>query len=170
MWIANQRVVSRTEPEIGIGAVKSVKLGEWVEIYFPLIGEVRKYGHFGAPIQRLLLREGQDFYLKNGTSSQIISVDDEDGIMVYETELGRFRETDMDHRLHDVGAIEAFLQGHLGEHATYELRREAWDIKRRYQSSEALGLVGPRVQPIAHQLYVAKEVIARPRPRVLLAD
>ena len=170
MWLERQRVISRTEPELGIGLVKGIKHGEWVEIHFPLVGEHRRYGVFGAPIQRFLLQVGQLFYPKSGTPSEIISIIDEDGHVSYQTTSGKMSEAEMDPRIHDVGTIEALLQGQLSEHTTYELRREAWTIKRSYQNSKAFGFIGPRVHPIAHQLYVTSEVIKRPRPRVLLAD
>lgn len=170
MWLERQRVISRTEPELGIGQVKAVKHGEWVDIHFPLVGEQRRYGVFGAPIQRLILQVGQLFYPKSGTPTEIISIIDEDGHISYVTANGKLSESEMDSRLHDVGTIEALLQGQLSEHMTYELRREAWGIKKTYQNSKAFGLIGPRVQPIAHQLFVTSEVIKRPRPRVLLAD
>ncbi len=170
MWIQNQRVISRTEPELGIGLVKDIKHGEWVEIHFPLVGEARRYGVFTPPIQRFLLRPGQNFVAKNGSASVVQEILEESGIVQYITNTGRFSEIEMDHRLHDVGTVEALLNGQLTDFATYELRKEAWNIKRQYQSSQAFGVIGPRVQPIAHQLYITKEVVARTRPRVLLAD
>ena len=170
MWIQSQRVISRTEPELGIGLVKDIKHGEWVEIHFPLVSELRRYGVFTPPIQRFLLRVGQNLVLKNGSSAEVKEVAEESGLVYYTTAIGRFSEVEMDHRLHDVGTVEALLNGQLTEFSTYDLRKEAWNIKRRYQSSEAFGLIGPRVQPIAHQLYITKEVVSRTRPRVLLAD
>ena len=50
------------------------------------------------------------------------------------------------------------------------MRRKAWKIKGAAQASPVRGLVGARVHPLPHQLYIASEVSRRPFPRVLLAD
>ena len=113
MWIQSQRVISRTEPELGIGLVKDIKQGEWVEIHFPLVSELRRYGVFTPPIQRFLLRVGQNLVLKNGSSAEVKEVVEERGLVYYTTSIGRFSEVEMDHRLHDVGTVEALLNGQL---------------------------------------------------------
>lgn len=54
--------------------------------------------------------------------------------------------------------------------ASFKLRKEAWDIKRKGYTGKLRGLLGARVQPLSHQLYIAAEVARRSCARVILAD
>lgn len=170
MWKAKQRVLSRTEPELGCGIVRETS-SSWVDIYFPLKDESRRYGHNTAPIQRYALTAGQTFYPAAGEPKEVTEVKNEDGILTYITIDGEeFGEWLMDHNIHDQGTLEQLYGGQISHHNTYELRREAWSIRSEFNSSPVNGLVGPRVSPLSHQLFIAEEVVSRPSPRVLLAD
>ena len=170
MWKSQQRVLSRTEPELGCGIVRETSTS-WVEIYFPLKDETRRYGTQAPPIQRYVLTEGQLFYPASGDATQVTKVVEKDGLIHYQTEDDmEYGEWLMDHSIHDQGTLEQLFGGHLSHHQTYELRRDAWKIRGEFNSLQVSGLVGPRVLPLAHQLYISQEVVSRPTPRVLLAD
>lgn len=170
MWKAKQRVLSRTEPELGCGIVQETA-NSWLEVFFPLRNELRRYGSKGAPIQRYILSEGQTFFPASGEPFEVSTVIENDHILTYVDSDGvEHGEWLMDHQTHDQGTLEQLYGGHFSDHKTYELRREAWGIRAEFYGSPVSGLIGPRVQPIPHQLYIASEVISRPTPRVLLAD
>ena len=170
MWKMKQRVLSRTEPELGCGIVRQTSQS-WVEIDFPLRNETRKYGSKTAPIQRYTLTIGQHFYPLSGKPSKVTKIIDDNSVLSYQTEDGnKYGEWLMDHNIHDQGTLEQLYGGQISHHNTYELRKEAWSIRSDFYSSAVSGLVGPRVSPLAHQLYIANEVVSRPAPRVLLAD
>ena len=59
MWKKHQKVISATEPEIGLGEVSDVIDSSFIEVTFPLSGEKRRYSQKSSPIKRFILKEGQ---------------------------------------------------------------------------------------------------------------
>ena len=167
-----QRIVSRTEPELGLGAImKSTEEG-FVEVSFPRSGEKRRYSLRSAPLHRFILRSGQKAALQDGTIIEVIEAkeDEKTGLVEYTYEGGSIWEYELEDRVHDQGALDQLLSGHYTHHRTYDLRREARKIRSQSEEAGIQGLVGPKVTPLPHQLYIAKEVSRRVYPRVLLAD
>lgn len=65
---------------------------------------------------------------------------------------------------------ERLFAGQIDKHKHFSLRHHTLSVIHQQQQSPAYGLVGPRVQLLPHQLYIAGEVAGRHAPRVLLAD
>ena len=58
MWQEFQKVVSATEPELGLGVIKDVD-GNTIEVFFSLSSEVRRYALRSSPIKGFVLKPGQ---------------------------------------------------------------------------------------------------------------
>lgn len=172
MWRELQRIVSRTEPELGLGAVLKVTTDGFIEVNFAKAGETRRYSAKNAPLQRFKLRAGQKACLGGGAIIEVLGCeeDEQSGLIQYSHEGGAFWEYEIEDRVQDSGALDLFLGGQFSRHMAYDLRRQARKIRSASERSGTQGLVGPRVTPLPHQLFIAKEVSRRVRPRVLLAD
>ncbi len=172
MWKELQRIVSRTEPELGLGAVIRVSEDGFIEVHFSRAGEVRRYSAKNAPLHRFKLRTGQKVYLPGGKIVEILdSIEDEvTGLVRYSHSEGAVWEYELEDRVHDQGALELFFGGHFSRSSSYDLRRDARRIRADRDAKECQGLIGPRVAPLPHQLYIARTVSRRIFPRVLLAD
>lgn len=170
MWKLNQRVTSRTEPDLGCGIVTEIS-SNWIEIDFPLKNENRRYGLANTPLNRISLSVGQKFFHRDGNQYVISEVKMEDGVAIYITECkNEFGEWLMDARPQEQGILDSLASDSFTDFETYDLRKSAWQIKSKFSSSPVSGFIGPRVDPLGHQLYIASQVIGRTKPRVLLAD
>ena len=58
----------------------------------------------------------------------------------------------------------------VDQNRAFELRLDTLRYYRQLQQSTVVGLMGPRIQLLPHQLYIANETASRYAPRVLLAD
>ena len=65
---------------------------------------------------------------------------------------------------------DRLFAGQIDKNRQFELRVEALSHQHRLQQSSIFGLMGPRVQLLPHQMYIAHQVSQRHAPRVLLAD
>ena len=172
MWRELQRIVSRSEPELGLGSVLKVGEDGFLEVHFAKTGETRRYSARSAPLHRFKLKKGQKASLKDGKVIEVVAAheDDERGLLRYATDDGDVWEYDIDEQVHDEGVLDFFFSGHFTHHRCYDLRREARKIKHAAARTGVVGLAGPKVQLLPHQLFIAHEVSRRMAPRVLLAD
>ena len=172
MWRELQRIISRTEPELGLGAITTIKEDGFLEVHFPKAGEIRRYSSRNAPLHRFTLKKGQKAKIKGGEIIEVMEIveDDQSGLVQYHYVGGQVWEFDLEDRVFDQGGVDHFFAGHFTHHHTYELRKTAQMLLATGEAQGVQGLVGPRVTPLAHQLYIASEVARRPKPRVLLAD
>ncbi|MCB0422152.1 MAG: RNA polymerase-associated protein RapA [Bdellovibrionales bacterium] len=171
VWKANQRIVSRTEPSLGLGLVLRVNNQKnLIEVSFDRSGDVRRYSMKGNALQRFRLKVGQTAHTQEGDSFVISKIIEEDDLILYRGQNKEAWEWDLDDQLEDQGAIEQLIGRVLSHHETFDLRKQAWEIRGNSRSTEIRGLVGPKVMPLPHQLYVAHEVCQQENPRVLLAD
>ncbi|NRA43567.1 MAG: RNA polymerase-associated protein RapA [Oligoflexales bacterium] len=172
MWVTKQTVISRSEPELGLGTITKVDTDEGIlEALFIQSGESRRYSAATAPIQRFCLQVGEDFRGPEGQDLKVEEVRTVGDYFQYVNGEEAFWEYEVEACPTDhSGVIDRLLGGELSHHKTYELRREAWEIRGKAGSQTVRGLVGARVNPLPHQLYIAHQVSRRPFPRVLLAD
>ena len=173
-FLPGQCWVSSTEAELGLGIVIEAAHRR-VDVHFPAAGETRSYAMANAPLSRVRYRPGQqvaDFEQQSGT---VIAVDETRGLLTYtlRDQSGRERQLAEAH-------LNPFIQmnhprdrlfaGHIDNNRAFSLRCQTLEALRRQQLSPVRGLLGPRVQLLPHQLYIAHEVSQRYAPRVLLAD
>jgi ATP-dependent helicase HepA len=173
-FVPGQRWLSETQSELGLGLVTAIE-GRQVSILFPATGETRLYAQNNAPLSRVLFQPGERVRVPGGEDLRVVAVEEEAGIFTYQCEdteghPSRLTETRIDPALPINRPRQRLLAARLDRDAWFSLRYETWLRGMAAAGSEVLGLVGPRVSPIPHQLYIATEVARRPAPRVLLAD
>ena len=169
-----QRWVSNTESELGLGIVVEVAHRR-VELSFPAADEKRVYAIDNAPLSRVRYEVGQQIANTEGQQLLITEVAEHNDCLIY---LG----SDENDQVIVVPELElnSFVQfskpqdrlfaGQIDKNRAFQLRLETLRHYRQLQQSPVSGLLGPRIQLLPHQLYIAYEIANRYAPRVLLAD
>lgn len=170
MWKVNQRVVSRTEPEFGVGLIESVSEQGTLKVYFPLAEETRQYGLRTAPLQRFALKVGDVFETETGDFDEVVEVKDDFGLLTYQGKNNSVPEWNISARLQDPGALQRIAQGEWSSARAFDLRKEAWELAGTAASTQVKGVVTARVQPLPHQLFITRTVVSRRKARAILAD
>ena len=174
-YIPGQRWISDTESELGLGTLREVQ-GRTVTIAFPASGETRCYALDNAPLSRAQFSPGDVVESENGWRLRIEEVREEHGLLTYRgtREDGRspaeLPEGELSSFLQFRSPRDRLLAGQVDPHHWFDLRYRTLHNLARIEQSEVRGLLGARIDPIPHQLYIAHEVARRPAPRVLLAD
>lgn len=170
-WIPGQRVVNEAELGLGLGHVIDVVDQRAVRIHFGATDEMRVYNIRTAPIKRLRLRVGQQARMRDGQRFRIEKIlRTREGLLVYTGEGMKVRETDLDDVIPAAEAVDKLQTGQLSPHGDYTLRVEGWRLRQSFLSGDTRGLVGARIRPLGHQLYIANKIARQEVPRVLLAD
>jgi len=165
-----QRWHSLTEPELGLGLVEAVEGHHQVVITFPARGVVRRYATADPPLARARLTAGQQARSKDGISFRIEEVVEAGALLSYRGEGHELSESELDAEL-DVATPENRMRsGQVDDFRLFDLRHDALVIRHQMLASPARGFVGGRIRFFDHQLSIARDVCARHRIRVLLAD
>lgn len=173
-FVPGQRWLSDAEPDLGLGRVERV-VGRHVQMVFPASGEQRTYAIGTAPLTRVRLAPDDPFEDRDGEQGRVVAVAEVDGLLSYSVVDARgqrreFAEQALSDHLDLARPQDRLLSGRIDADHWFTLRMEAWLQNAVLARSPVLGLRGPRVDLIPHQLYIAAEVAGRERPRVLLAD
>ena len=168
-WTRGQRWVSDSEPELGLGIITGSGDGR-VDIHFPAAGEKRCYATDNAPLRRVKFLPGDRIKVHSGEESDVRTVTEENGLLIYQTAAGETKEAELSDSISFSKPQDRLFGGKLDEPADFDLRGEALRRRAEMRRSPVRGLAGARMDLIPHQLFIADEVAARPRPRVLLAD
>ena len=173
-FISGQRWISSTEPELGLGIVTG-NANRRVELDFPAAGEQRTYAIDNAPLNRVLYAVGQQVNNSSGVALTITEREEHKGCLIY----AGVDEQGDEHTVHEID-LDSFVKfshpqdrlfaGQIDKNRSFQLRVETLAQQSRLQQSPVYGLLGPRVQLLPHQLYIASQVAQRHAPRVLLAD
>ena len=173
-FVPGQRWISNTESELGIGIIMDTG-NRRVTVSFPAVGERRTYAVDNAPLNRVRYEVGETISSAEDEALTISEIHEQGGYLIY-------RGTDNDGNQVSLEEIDlkSFVQfsrpqdrlftGQIDKISSFQLRVETLQHLRRLQQSPTFGLLGPRVQLLAHQLYIAYQVARRHAPRVLLAD
>ena len=164
-----QRWSSETEPELGLGAVKSIT-DYIVAVDFAATHETRQYALDSAPLRRIRFRPGDQITTRNGTTLRVTGVEERQGLIVYRAGATEIPEAELNDQITLSSPEERLLNGHVDPPAEFDLRWTALQHQHRRRQSKVRGFVGGRVDLIPHQLSIASEVAGRLVPRVLLAD
>ena len=173
-YVPGQRWLSDADPDLGVGTLVELAPRR-LKIAFPAVNEVRIYAVPDAPLSRLVLEPGDSFADVEGHHWRVTERLERGGLFVYRCE-GRdgepclVEESRIDPRLQLNRPREKFLAGRLDDDRWFELRLRGWRAQAETLASPVHGLVGPRIQLIPHQLYIAAQVAGRHQPRALLAD
>jgi ATP-dependent helicase HepA len=169
-----QRWISNTESELGLGIVVETT-NRRVALNFPAASEKRLYATDNAPLSRVAYQVGEQVSSEDGTTITIGEVIEKNGYLIY----GGVDESDAPAVLPEQH-LNSFVQfskpqdrlfaGQIDSNQAFRLRCETQDHIGYSQGSPVRGLLGPRVQLLPHQLFIANEAAGRFAPRVLLAD
>jgi len=169
-----QRWISNTEPELGLGIVFEMQ-NRHVVMTFPASEERRTYALDNAPLTRVQYRAADRIRSEDGADLIVESVEEIEGCFVYQgiDAHGRalsVHEIDLDSFVQFNLPLDRLITGQVDKTSRFRLRSDTLGHQHRHRVSPVFGLVGPRVQLLGHQLYIADEVSGRHAPRVLLAD
>ena len=171
-----QRWISETETELGLGIVVNLDF-RLVTIFYPASDEERTYAKSNAPLSRIIFEPGKLIENTEGETFLVTAAKEKQHLITYTA-----------HPPEDPEDIRTLPESHLGFHIAlnavedrlfskqldtnswFETRVAALNAKQQVENSPVLGLRGPRVDLIGHQLYIANNVAQRYAPRVLLAD
>lgn len=171
-----QRWISETETELGLGIVVNLDF-RLVTIFYPAGDEERTYAKTNAPLSRIVFSEGKTIETVDGDTLVVQSLYEQQGLVTYIAHPADAPETTREVQESHLGfyialsAVEERLfSKQLDTNRWFEMRVAALKAKHTTENSPVLGLRGPRVDLIGHQLYIADNVAQRFAPRVLLAD
>ncbi|CAA0109289.1 RNA polymerase-associated protein RapA [Zhongshania aliphaticivorans] len=174
IFIAGQRWISNPEPDLGLGIILEAE-NRRVVIAFPAAEEERTYAAAAAPLSRVLFQVGDNIDVPNQGPLTVTEQQEHNGCIVYfaEDENGDVHpvpEQILSANIKLSNAKERLLAGQVEHHRRFALRAATLEQQNTSQAASTRGLLGPRVQLLPHQMYIAAEVASRPTPRVLLAD
>ncbi|MCP4596734.1 RNA polymerase-associated protein RapA [Neptuniibacter sp.] len=169
-----QRWYSYTEAELGLGVVTEL-VNRRVVILFPATGEERTYAQSNAPLSRIVYPIGDQISDDEGLTINVTDHEEANSCVVYvgldaDDNEHLIHEASLESSVHFSKPYERLFAGQIDKLRHYELRLETLKLQHQHQQSDAYGLIGPRVQFLPHQFYIASEVGKRIAPRVLLAD
>jgi ATP-dependent helicase HepA len=164
-----QRIVSDSEPELGLGIVLKKDQAR-VEVFFPAASEQRQYSLRGAPLRRVVFKEGDRLKLHSGEPFLVDEVEEVGGLIVYKSEGREIPEAHLSDSISFTSPEERLLGGQVDDLYAFDLRVETLSRRTEVLSSSVRGFVGARVDLLPHQMFIANEVASRQVPRVLLAD
>lgn len=168
-FIIGQRWISESEPELGLGVIVETE-SKTVTCFFPSAKVDRRYGIQTAPLKRILFSVGDEVKSQEGDSFIVESMSELHGLTTYHGEGKKLAESLLAGTISFSKPEERLFAGNIDSNELFKLRYDVMLNQRKLFISPVRGFVGPRLSVIPHQLYVAKEVITRSRPRVLLAD
>lgn len=170
-----QRWISSAEPNLGLGLVLEAS-GRQIRLLFPAADEERAYALSSAPLNRLLYELGDEIRCAEGWNAIVTAIDDHDGLLVYRCKrldndaVVELPETRLAHDLQLDSPRDRLLNQQFDKSQAFELRHDSLKHRAKLEESPLRGLLGARIAPVPHQLYIAHEVAHRHAPRVLLAD
>jgi len=121
-FIAGQRWISESEPELGLGTIVRAADGR-VEVGFKSAGETRIYTVDQAPLKRIRFRVGDKIRTVTDQEFVVKQVVEEAGLLIYVGEGQRLVEADLSDRVSLQGPQERLLAGRFDQSNTFELRR-----------------------------------------------
>ncbi len=178
LFALGQRWISDTEADLGLGIISEVD-NRCVTISFPAAAESRVYAMDTAPISRVRYQLGDTVRNSDGGKILVDSIEEDRGYLTYTgfdldsidtTKKIRLPEIELDSFVLFSTPQARLFSGQIDKPSHFALRSQTLGHLRKHQQSSVAGLLGPRVQLLPHQLYVAHNAANRMAPRVLLAD
>lgn len=174
-FIVGQRWISESESSLGLGIVVESN-ARMVSLFFPAAQENRAYAAEGAPIIRVVFREGDVVESHQGWKLRVSALKEKNNLIVYvgerldSQEMVELLETHLSHNLTFSKPQDRLFNGQLDRNSHYVMRYQALNHQQAQFLSPLRGLRGVRASLIPHQLHIATEIGHRIAPRVLLAD
>ncbi len=168
-FIVGQRWISESEPELGLGVIVEVE-SKTLTCFFPASKADRKYGFNTAPLRRIKFVLGDEIKTQSGEVFILNEIEEVKGLLVYKGDGISISETQLADTLTFSKPEERLFAGSIDSSELFKLRYDVLLNQRKNYLSSSRGFLGPKLSVIPHQMFVAKEVAERSRPRVLLAD
>ncbi len=168
-YFPGQRWMSQTEPELGLGVIKSNE-GKVIVVIFPASQTERTYGFKTAPLKRVKFDVGDEIISHDGNKHMVQEVLENENLFLYHTKTGLIVETELSDHIFFKHPEDRLLNGSGDSLKLFNLRQRTIEVNRNWLMSDAKGFQGGRLSLIPHQYYVASKILKRPYPRVLLAD
>ncbi len=173
-FTAGQRWISNTESELGLGIVIE-NSDRRVTVSFPAAGERRVYASDNAPLSRVMYDVGETIRSADGVPLEVTERHEANNCFIYagiaeDGSEGILPELDLDSFVQFSRPLDRLFAGQIDKNNSFLLRSESLRHQHRHRQSAGYGLLGPRVQLLPHQFYIATQVAQRYHPRVLLAD
>ncbi|KXU37700.1 helicase [Cephaloticoccus primus] len=184
--LAGQRCVSEREPELGLGLVSELDHNQ-ITIEFPATRERRIYARGTPVLKRVRFKEGDRVATRAGASFTVEAVIEDrpassgagsavastaGRLLVYVGNGGSLRvpESEIADAMSANSPADRLLTGLAEPAEVFDLRYRTLQWQAELARSELRGMLGGRVDLIAHQFYILSEVSRRQIPRVLLSD
>jgi len=167
-FVPGQRWFSSAEPELGLGTVMRTA-GRSVQIVFTGTGTIRQYAIASAPLARAQFRRGDRIRVERA-ERVVDAVDERDGLLIYTCGGAQIAEGALDPEQPVSKADTRLLAGRVDRNDQFELRQLCLRQRAAALAHPGWGVLGARIDLIAHQLRVAEIAAARRPPRLLLAD
>ena len=171
-----QRWLSETETELGLGIVVNLDY-RLVTVFYPACEEERTYAKANAPLSRMTFAAGDRIQTQAGDALIVSAVDQVDQLLIYQAApeddpaaLRPVPESQLGYQVELSAVTDRLFSKQLDSNNWFNLRVAALHARTQAEQSPVLGLRGPRIDLIGHQLWIAHEVANRFAPRVLLAD
>ncbi len=173
-YAIGQRWINTSDTELGIGTVLDID-GRLITLNFPVVEEDRTYAANNAPLARLEFRVGDTVQDREGREFIVLDVVEISGIFHYLARDSEGIEQDISETLLDVRVRvqhpeQRLLSAQGDSGNAFAVRLATLQNLNWLRKHPLHGLMGPRVDLIPHQLYIANDVASRAAPRVLLAD
>lgn len=173
-YLPGQRWISDSEAELGLGTILTQD-GRLLTVLYPATGETRQYSARNAPLTRVRFTPGDQITHFEGWTLTVQEVEERQGLLTYhgltnQNEARSLPETQLSNFIQFRVASDRLFAGQIDPLNWFGLRYKTLEHQSRLLQSPLWGLTGARVQPIPHQLHIAREVADRVAPRVLLAD
>jgi len=168
-YAPGQRWASYTEPELGLGVIKSIN-EQHVVVAFPACEETRCYSLESPPLNRITFQVGSIVLGDDNVNLSIKRISEAEGLLTYHGEAYDLPEQDLHSSMSNCGPEERLKAGQTSDNTLFDLRQDALNLLFKWRKSPVRGLLGAKVNLIPHQLFIAHEVSNRQFPRVLLAD
>ncbi|MDB6070521.1 MAG: ATP-dependent helicase HepA [Verrucomicrobiales bacterium] len=168
-FVAGQRWLSQTEPELGLGLVLKVE-PDRVNIVFPSSETTRVYTVENPPLTRVSFSVGDVLKTQEGKEFTVEDLIEKDGLVTYINKGKKVEESRLSDSLTFSKPFDRLLNAQVDDKPVYNLRHRA--LYRRFKTLRAplRGFFNGRFNPRQHQLYVAVQATRQAHPRVLLAD
>jgi ATP-dependent helicase HepA len=168
-FLAGQRWVSDSEPELGLGSV--LRVGpRTVTVAFGATGETRDYALDHAPLRRAQFHGGETLTSLAGQRLVVATVTQRGGLTFYGGQGLELCETELSPTLRFSTPRQRMLAGQFDPPEAFRLRVAALGHQHQRRQDPVRGFLGGRMDLLPHQLAIAAQVTDRLVPRVLLAD
>jgi len=170
-----QRWISDAESELGLGTIVAIE-GRMLTLLFAASGEQRLYSIEEAPITRVRFNIGDQVLSHDDWHLTVNDIQEQDNILTYigtrvdTGEPAQLKETFLNNFIKFNKPQDKLFAGQIDKFDRFVLRYKSLVNQHEQQRSHLRGLLGPRVDLIPHQFYIAEEVGNRHAPRILLAD